>query len=273
MIKRITLLFAILFCCETFGQTVIDTVEYRFVYDAQYKVTERSRRLKTDEHRLEIGRTGVSKYYSYWKDQSHSILDSIFSVGGNHNDIDRIREERSLGNSSFNYYVYKNHPQKGIQSIDLQNAEYFLYTEDMGQDWQLADGDTILLNYPCKKAITNYHGRAWEVWYTLDIPIAEGPWKLCGLPGLILRAIDSKREFIFNCIGIYNNVNEPLTFRNKKFKVMEANKVHKLIKEIDADPFGYENMKYGSYGTAVVIDAQGKEQIFKPKKYVYIENY
>ena len=33
----------------------------------------------------------------------------------------------------------------------------------------------------CKKATTNFRGRYWEVWYTEDIPISQGPWKLCGI--------------------------------------------------------------------------------------------
>ena len=40
MIKSVTSLFAVCFCCETFSQTVIDTVEYRFVYDVQSNVFE-----------------------------------------------------------------------------------------------------------------------------------------------------------------------------------------------------------------------------------------
>ena len=33
------------------------------------------------------------------------------------------------------------------------------------------------------------HGRKWTVCYTEDIPTTAGPWKLCGLPGLIVEAV------------------------------------------------------------------------------------
>lgn len=68
--------------------------------------------------------------------------------------------------------------------------------------WQLQDGDSIVCSYPCHKAVTTFRGRTWTVWYTLDLPYTDGPWKFCGLPGLVLHAYDSEGKFRFNCIGI-----------------------------------------------------------------------
>ena len=47
-----------------------------------------------------------------------------------------------------------------------------------------------------------FKGRTWTAWFTADIPLDNGPWKLCGLPGLILRAYDSKQQYIFDCVGM-----------------------------------------------------------------------
>ena len=43
--------------------------------------------------------------------------------------------------------------------------------------------------YLCKTAVCQLHGRKWTVRYAEDIPTTAGPWKLCGLPGLIVEAV------------------------------------------------------------------------------------
>ena len=43
-------------------------------------------------------------------------------------------------------------------------------------------------SYLCKTATCQLYGRQWTVRYCEDIPTTAGPWKLCGLPGLIVEA-------------------------------------------------------------------------------------
>lgn len=69
-------------------------------------------------------------------------------------------------------------------------------------DWEMLPGDSTICGYPCQKARVTFRGRTWTVWYTLELPYSDGPWKLCGLPGLILKAEDSKRDFLFSAYRI-----------------------------------------------------------------------
>lgn len=42
-------------------------------------------------------------------------------------------------------------------------------------------------------------GRNYEVWFAPILPYSTGPWKLSGLPGLMLKAYDTEKqvEFLF----------------------------------------------------------------------------
>ena len=51
-------------------------------------------------------------------------------------------------------------------------------------------------------ANADYHGWKWYAWFTPEIPAQDGPWQLCGLPGLIMEAVTVDGEYGFNIKGI-----------------------------------------------------------------------
>lgn len=42
-----------------------------------------------------------------------------------------------------------------------------------------------------------FRGRVHTVWFTNEIPVSFGPWKLNGFPGVILEAQDETKTFMF----------------------------------------------------------------------------
>ena len=253
------------------AQTVIDTLAYRFIYDVQARAFEKYTKMNTDEHRLDIGKSGITHYYSYWQSQFFHITDSIYRCGGSIQDYERVRHEKGIEPSDFLYFIFKNYPQRGQQTVDYPYYELFEYQEPMGQDWDFVEGDTIILEHPCQKAICQYHGRTWTAFYATDIPISDGPWKLCGLPGLILRAYDHSNSFIFNCVGIYQNVGGAMTMMNEKRRVLKPEQVHKLIEQINNNPDDYYRSKGQKTAT---YDEKGRPFDWsKIPKRAYYESY
>lgn len=68
--------------------------------------------------------------------------------------------------------------------------------------WTLLAGTKEIIGYSCQKAECVFRGRHWVAWYTMEIPIADGPWKFCGLPGLVLQIEDVKCHFSFVCTNV-----------------------------------------------------------------------
>lgn len=270
--KYIVLLLLLFPVCLCNCQSIIDTVSYRFVYDVQARVFEQSTKMKPDLHYLDIGTTGVSHYYSTWQLSTIHIIDSVFRIGGSSADYNRVRQEKGIEPSNFMYFIFKNYPQKGLQTVDYPSVDFFQYQEPMGQEWDLIEGDTVVLEHPCQKAKCHYHGKEWTAYYATDIPMSEGPWKLCGLPGLILRAYDSDGAFVFNCIEIHQNVGEQLSMMDEKKKIMKPEQVHKLVELIDENPDQYYAAK-GQYSKTTIIDKNGKERPFILPKRAYYEHY
>ncbi|NCT16444.1 MAG: GLPGLI family protein [Flavobacteriales bacterium] len=68
--------------------------------------------------------------------------------------------------------------------------------------WALTSESKTIGEFNCLKAIGLFRGRAYTAWYTLDIPVSMGPWKLQGLPGLIVQSEDEGKQIIFKIISI-----------------------------------------------------------------------
>ncbi len=103
-------------------------------------------------------------------------------------------------------YLYKDYAKGQIIEEDYFDMTPWRYREDLESPvWEIGDETKIILGYECNKAETDFRGRRWTVWFTPDIPVQEGPWKLYGLPGLILEAYDTGRDYVFEGYGLMQN--------------------------------------------------------------------
>lgn len=130
--------------------------------------------------------------------------------------FDAMPGSRTMGN-----YIYKNYPDGKITTTDQLLTDFFQYEEDFQpQAWQITDSVKQILDFACQKAVCGFRGRHWTVWFTPDIPISNGPWKFSGLPGLILEAYDTFKDYYYMVNGIKQTTLVPVTFYNfdeKKF--------------------------------------------------------
>jgi len=56
--------------------------------------------------------------------------------------------------------------------------------------WKLNLDTKVIGKFKCKSASAKVYGRNYQVWYAPEIPVSTGPWKLFGLPGLIVEVRD-----------------------------------------------------------------------------------
>lgn len=59
-----------------------------------------------------------------------------------------------------------------------------IYEEEVpALEWKMTGEHGTVASFDCQKAECDFRGRRWEAWFTPEIPVSEGPWKLKGLPG------------------------------------------------------------------------------------------
>ena len=93
-----------------------------------------------------------------------------------------------------------------VTTIEAIYPYRYLTNEPLAKiDWEITEETQTLNNLICRQAIGKLYGKEWTVWYTEGIPSPAGPWKLRGLPGLIVKAEDAEG---IHCFSLYETKNE-----------------------------------------------------------------
>ena len=223
----------------------LDQVNYRITYEVKQvnDTTQTPYIYRQAQMRLDIGKN-ISYFYNLsqlqWSEQVTQCM---------------------------NWQFLKNYPEKGktmFQETFAMNTYQCIEDTEI-PDWQLVpDSSTAILNYPCQLAKANFKGRTWYAWYSEDIPISEGPWKLYGLPGLVLRAYDAQHQFYLNANGMEDLKGEiALTYEKKEKKA-------EIVSQADLTRIKQRGGDIADmYRDVKTTDENGNPIKMKPKKHVF----
>ncbi|MDH8701344.1 GLPGLI family protein [Dysgonomonadaceae bacterium PH5-43] len=197
--------------------------------------------------------SSVSKFWDYNYFKRDSII--YFSNNVAKDSIDNVRKQLFRIKYLFTPEIVKNYPKNKITVIDDIPPFGYVYEEDrLSLAWELKEETLEVCGYECYKANVKFGGREWTVWFTPEIAISDGPWKLAGLPGLILKAEEKENIHSFEAISIRQSSN-PI-YVNKDATVVKIKK-DKFIKEknaFEADPMKAMEADYvGGIGEVSVL--------------------
>lgn len=146
-------------------------------------------------------------------------------------------------------YVEKDREINEMTVYDTVASEDRYYYEEPsgGIDWDIKDSSENILGYECQMAECNYHGRHWTVWFTLDIPIADGPWKLNGLPGVIMKAKEDAGQYEFTAVGIEacDRDIEPV-YQKNLYERIDRKELLQTKRQIDENMGGFISARTGT---------------------------
>lgn len=227
---------------ETLAPETMEFVyDYRWCADTTGMLKDN---MDGDNMLLQIGPDGLSKFSSY----KNLTVDSLL-MRSTPEQIQNAAIEGKLSNGD-PMTIYKNWPAGKLTHTEKICMDWFRYTEDMPElDWELTDSVTNVLGYECQGARCRFRGREWTVFYTEEIPLSDGPWKLHGLPGLIMKASDEKGHYSFECIGIKSKADRPITVYQVPFNTVTRDVYYDTKHRYDVNPYGYYEATTGGHIT------------------------
>ena len=202
-------------------EPVLDRAHMKCLYRYVYTFDTLKNELRDDLLILQIGKE-VSKCYSYYTFQCDSlrrtpdgakVWSELFrraiEKDGIYGDFPHVR---------MSTYVYKNYPTGQMTITDRISLQDYCYVDSLhAQTWTMGDSTREVLGYTCQQATADFRGRRWTAWFATDIPVSDGPWKLGGLPGLILEAYDEGQQHVFTAVGL-ERVKDELIIFNRPFR-------------------------------------------------------
>jgi GLPGLI family protein len=68
--------------------------------------------------------------------------------------------------------------------------------------WSFSNEEEMILDYRCRKAKAEFRGRQYEAWFTTELPFKAAPWKIHGLPGVVLKLEVDENYYVLEAISL-----------------------------------------------------------------------
>ncbi|TAG10410.1 MAG: GLPGLI family protein [Sphingobacteriia bacterium] len=170
-----------------------EKIQLKIIYNFEHLRDTVSGYRHTEEMALVVAKT-ITHYYSQTKAKQDSVRKKAFenadATGG------RINLGVVVPTTRENFY-YSFSEKKLVTQVPFQRDEYLIAEPLDPIKWVIKEKTKKILGFTCQMATTTFKGRVYTAWFSAELPANAGPWKLNGLPGLILEAEDSKDQVSF----------------------------------------------------------------------------
>ncbi len=185
-ISALFLLFAISLCAQN----------QRFIYEYKFKTDSTSTEKLTEEMMFLDVNPNFSKFYSHQKFLSDSKLEARSLKNPDNTNFDGVFFGR------VNFVVEKELPSYRttlFQHLDMDNYQI---REMRPLNWKISSEKQKIGEFNTQRADLEIFGRKWTAWFTIEIPLQNGPYKFHGLPGLIVKISDQSETHVFELKGV-----------------------------------------------------------------------
>src|ERR1700744_6361001 len=108
---------------------------------------------------------------------------------------------RQKKGSGAEYYEFPNE-KKLARKEGLVMETYLMEDAMPAIGWKISNDTMTFGGLHCQKATAHFKGRDYTAWFCPDLPLHVGPWKLNGLPGVIVQAYDTRKDVQFMFDGV-----------------------------------------------------------------------
>ncbi|MEN2433993.1 GLPGLI family protein [Weeksellaceae bacterium A-14] len=152
--------------------------------------------------------------------------------------------------SNINYTVKKDLADQKVTFSNRIGRDNYTYEETSPMKWKILPETVKIGEYKTQKAETIYGGRTWYAWFTMELSYQDGPYKFCGLPGLIVKVQDEKGDYSFDLIQVKKLAELPSVDQRRFGQDIKItrDKYRTVLAKFQKDPEGYMNAERQTMG-------------------------
>jgi hypothetical protein len=79
---------------------------------------------------------------------------------------------------------------------DFTGERYWISDSLWPMEWNIREEKKQIGELACQQAFCRFRGRNYQAWFAPEIPVSAGPWKMGGLPGLIVEMEDDQQHMV-----------------------------------------------------------------------------
>jgi GLPGLI family protein len=179
-------------------------------YSLTYRLDSTAAATRTETMRLQLG-SKWSRFESLNALRGDSILMAAITAGQAQAKAAGSMPTLDMGAMSMNTVyrsgfrgqtIFKTPTTKQVQVADLIGTVHYAYTEPSPPAWAIGTATATIAGYACQQATANWGGRTWQAWFTREVPVADGPYKFYGLPGLIVKVGDTRQHYVYELVAL-----------------------------------------------------------------------
>lgn len=194
--QKIQMTFLAILCfCINIGAQNYYPIRYQCIYYCKWSTDSTAITYIEDTLVLNIS-TSINTFHK----ATYLLPDTVLTK---QNSVDTIQSRYSFNTDkvALDDYLIINNSSKTIITI-THHDHLFQEAHKVVPKWKIRDSVKVIKGYVSALAECEQDGNKWFAWFSPTIPVFAGPWKLFGLPGLIIQAYDIENNHLFELISI-----------------------------------------------------------------------
>lgn len=187
-----------------------DQARVECFYRLTYRLDSTAAATRTETMRLQVG-SKWSRFESLNALRGDSIMTAAITAGQAQSkatgtmptlNMDAMGITTTYRSGFRGQVIFKTPTARQVLVNDVMGSVHYAYSEPAPLAWTVGTATSTIAGYACQQATATWGGRTWRAWFTREVPVADGPYKFYGLPGLIVQVADTRQHYGYELVAL-----------------------------------------------------------------------